>query len=143
MNRDETILRFLLSENRFFRFSEVKDELKLHNQQISTSLKRLEQRGLLLRDIQYDGHVPRNVYLGLDPEDLRLKVTIVDNHGELWANVTYEEEDGSSTCIVGIDLGEITGYIKQVDDELILQWPEWINVLAEKNKVAFRDFNLW
>lgn len=143
MNRDETILRFLLSENRFFRFSEVKDELKLHNQQISTSLKRLEQRGLLLRDIQYDGHVPRNVYLGLDSEDLRLKVTIVDNHGELCANVTYEEEDGSSTSIGGIDLGEMTGYIKQVDDELILQWPEWINVLAEKNKVAFRDFNLW
>jgi len=139
MDRDERVWRFLLSENRFFRNKEVKDCLGLQDQQVSISLKRLEHQGLLIRDIQYDGHVPRNVYLGIDSEDPRLKVRIVESHGELWAYLEWEEKDGSARMIT-IELGEIAGYIKQVGDDLLLEWPEWINILEEKGKVTYSKF---
>jgi len=135
------VWQFLLQVNRFYTFSEVKKGLDLHNQQVTNSLSRLEEKGLILRDVQFYGHKPRNVYLGLDPEDSRLKVKVVDNHGTLWTTITWEENDGSSISIVGIDLGELTNYIKQERDELILKWPEWINVLAEQGKVTFSDYS--
>lgn len=131
--------RFLLQENRFYTFSEVKKGLDLHNQQVTNSLSRLEEKGLILRDVQFYGHKPSNVYLGLDPEDSRLKVKVVNNHGTLWTTITWEENDGSSSSIVGIDLGELANYIKQERDELILEWPEWIKVFAELGKVTFSD----
>ena len=139
MDRDERVWRFILTENRFFRNKEVKENLGLHDQQVSTSLRRLEQQGLLIRDIQHEGHVPKNVYLGIDPEDPRLSVRIVDNHGELWANIMWEEKDGSARMTT-IELGEIAGYIKQVGDDLLLEWPEWINILEEKGKVTYSKF---
>lgn len=40
--------------------------------------------------------------------------------------------------ITGIDLEEMAGYIKQVDNELILKWPKWIAVLADKDKATYK-----
>ena len=51
-------------------------------------------------------------------------MTIHDDHGWLWADVGWTKKDGSSYMIVGIDLGEITSYIPQVNSELIIKLPK-------------------
>ena len=140
MSRDEEIWRYIISEKRFFSFSEVKKKFKLHPQQITSALRRLERGGLLLKDIQVEGNKPVNRYLGIDPDDQDLKVTIHDDHGWLWADVGWTKKDGSSFMILGIVLGEITGYITQVENELILKWPKWIAVLADKGKAIYKTF---
>ena len=138
MGRDEDIWHLLLSENRFFSFTEIKRNLNIHSQQLTTSLRRLERQGLLIKDIQSEGNRPVNKYLGIDPNDPELQLTIYDDHGWLWASVSWTKEDGSATIVSGLDLGEIAKYIEERNGELILKMPEWAEVLAEKGKASYQ-----
>lgn len=136
MSRNEEILRYILSENRFFSLSEVRKKFKLHPKQLTNALRRLEKEGLLLKDIQVEGNKPVNRYLGIDPDDPELKVTVYYDHGWLWAAVSWT--DSSYFVITGIDLGEMVDYIQQVNNELILKWPKWIAVLADEGKATYK-----
>jgi len=78
------------------------------------------------------------VYLGIDPEDTRLKVRIVESHGEILAYLEWVEKDGSARMIT-IELGEINNYIKQIGDDFTLEWPEWVNILARKGKIEYNE----
>ena len=131
-----------MSEKRYFSYTDVKRRFTgLHPQKISRSLRRLEREGLLVRDVLVHDVKPVNRYLAIDPEDPGLSVVIRGLQGWMYATITWTKNDGSSTSIIGIELGEMADYIQQVNGELILRWPVWIENLAEANKVKFEDRN--
>jgi hypothetical protein len=78
----------------------------------------LEREGLLLRDVQGEGGRPANKYLGIDPDDPRIEVTIYDDDGWLSASIAWTEEGGRSIAITGIELGEMGDLIAQLGNEL-------------------------
>jgi hypothetical protein len=79
--------------------------------------------------------------MAVDPEDPGLSIEIRDIQGWMYATITWTNDDGSSTSIIGIELGEIANYIEQVGGELILRWPMWIENLDEAGKVKFKENN--
>ena len=142
MTVDEEIWKYVLSEKRYFSYSDIKRRFPgLHPQKISRALRRLEKDGLLVRDVLVRGTRPANNYLAIDPEDQGLSIEIHDLQGWMYATITWNNDDGSSTSIIGIELGEIANYIKQVGGELILRWPMWIETLDEGGKVKFKGNN--
>lgn len=142
MPSDKEIWEYLLSEKRYFSYTDVKRRFPgLHPQKISRSLRRLEREGLLVRDVLVHDVKPVNRYVAIDPEDPALSVVIRGLQGWMYATITWTKDDGSSTSIIGIELGEMADYIQHVNRELILRWPVWIENLAEASKVKFEDRN--
>ena len=142
MTGDEEIWKYLLSEKRYFSYGDIKRKFPgLHPQKISRTLRRLEKEGLLIRDVFVRGSKPANNYMAIDPDDPGLSIEIHDLQGWMYATITWTNNDGSSTSIIGIELGEIANYIEPVGWELILRWPMWIENLEKAGKVKFKENN--
>jgi len=135
MDKDIEIWKTLLKEGRFLRNKEIKRFFPhLNDVQLSKSLRRLEKRGFLIRDLKLLGERPFNVYLAVDPS--KIKVRIVDLKHWLHAIVEWTDESNESLQLVGIDLGELAQYIQEINGELYLKWPKWV---TEAKKVSLEE----
>jgi DNA-binding HxlR family transcriptional regulator len=139
MSIDKEIWKALLRDRHFFRFKEIKKLFPgLHDQKLTTSLRRLEKDGLLVRDTGSDKNKPVNIYLAIDPMDPKLMVRVIDWGYEFEAIIEWSSDDGSS-CSINVHLGELDSYIRSINGKLYLEWPKWILRLIENGKIKFEE----
>lgn len=135
MDRDKEIWNFMLKEKRFLGFTEIRDALSLHDHQLNISLNRLEKRGFLVKTTHFDKNRPVNRYLAIDPDNPNFRVRMT-NIKWLYATIECTDPKDESTRVFGIELGDIGSYIRQIDGELILTWPQWITSLAQHGRLT-------
>jgi predicted transcriptional regulator len=142
MNRDEEVWGWLLDHQGFVRYSDIKKALSyLHDAQLSNSLRRLEEQGLVIRQvILRNKGGPASQYLAVNPSDPTLRVRVVDMGGWEFAILEWLSEDELPRRSTSITLGDITEYIEtDARGELVIKRPEWLELLAEKGRATFES----
>ena len=144
MNRDEEVWGWLLEHQGFVRYSDIKKAFcRLHDAQLSNSLRRLEEQGLAIRQvILLEKGGPASVYLAVDPLDPTLRIRLVDMGGWEFATLQWLGEDGLPRRSASITLGDVTEFIEtDAKGELVIKRPAWLELLAEKGRVNSESYS--